>query len=78
MNMVERSPAVAVPALALDVPSFAKACGMRPETIYRATTADIRKRGAIPFLPFIRVGRRLLIRVDTGEKWLSSLELRAS
>ena len=52
----------------------ARKAGVGRSIIYRALAADPAKRGGLPFLPSLKVGKRRLIRAEARRAWLRQLE----
>jgi hypothetical protein len=52
-------------------------CGVCRTIIYRAINPDPAKRGALPFLPSLKIGASRRIRREARLQWLSDLEAAA-
>jgi hypothetical protein len=63
---------------ALPWQAFAVSAGLPQALVKKAMDSDPDSRGAVPFLPWIPSGRRRLIRVEAGRRWLASLETPAA
>ena len=53
---------------------FARRAELGRTLIYRAMSNDPVYRGALPYLPSLKVGRARRIRLETGRAWLRELE----
>jgi hypothetical protein len=42
--------------------------------VWRAVSSNPAIRKGLPFLPSFRLGKRLLVRIETRRKWLKELE----
>ena len=56
------------------VEEAAHASGVGRSIIYRAINPDPAKRGGLPFLPSVKVGKRRIILRPTRRAWLRQLE----
>jgi hypothetical protein len=56
------------------VEEAAHASGVGRTIIYRAINPDPAKRGGLPFLPSVKVGKRRIILRPTRREWLRQLE----
>ena len=56
--------------LAMNVPEFCKAVGISKRTFW-----NLAKRGEAP--PVVRIGRRVVIRLEAADDWLRGLEQAA-
>ena len=63
---------------AASVDAAGKAAGVSRAYLYQAMNPDPAKRGGVPFLPSLKVGKRRLIRMESLRAWLAAQELKSA
>lgn len=63
---------------AVGVAAAIKMAGASRSFLYVAMNPDPAKRGGIPFLPSVKIGKRRLIRTEALRAWLAAQELRSA